>query len=302
MMNQAQIGLEFETFETIGELPRHVTLTAATDSVEPLVTLLEKDPATPRREMINGGDHVIVDLDGTLIRGGRPTDGAKVFLESVAGRYIVVSNNSTETANRLSAKLARMGLSIPPERLILAGEETIRFAAARYPGARCVLATSGLLRDMAAREGLEPVDQHAEFVILGRDLRWNYRQLTLLLNELRRGAVLIVTNPDLTHPDREDRIIPETGSLLAALVAGSGVTPAHIVGKPEALLFEEALRRLGSEPGNTIVVGDNPSTDREGAQRLGLRCVLVSADRTNFLPCITDLIDPGNRARSSKGP
>jgi HAD superfamily hydrolase (TIGR01450 family) len=256
---------------------------------KPLVRLLQNNPATVSRELVLGGDCVILDLDGTLIRGGRPTEGAKVFLESVAGRYIVVSNNSTDTAERLSANLGRIGLAIPPQRLVLAGEETIRFVAARYPGARCVLATSRLLRNMASREGLLPVGQDAEFVILGRDLRWNYRQLTLLLNELRRGATLIVTNPDLTHPDCGDRIVPETGSLLAALVAGAGVAPAHIVGKPETLLFEEAIRRLGSAPDHTIVVGDNPMTDQEGARRLGLRCVIVSEDRQNLLPSLADL-------------
>jgi ribonucleotide monophosphatase NagD (HAD superfamily) len=111
----------------------------------------------------------------------------------------------------------------------------------------------------------------------------------LHVNELRRGARLIVTNPDLTHPNGEDRIIPETGTLLAALVAGAGVEPTHIVGKPEPPLFEEALHRLGSLPENTLVVGDNPLTDWEGARRLGLRCIMVDADRRNLLPNLVDL-------------
>lgn len=265
-------------------------MAALISSEKPLVTLPQRDPRTPRGDLINGDDRVIVDLDGTLIRGGLPTEGSKIFLESIADRYIVVSNNSTDTARTLSAKLKRIGLAIPRERLVLAGEETIRFAAARYPGARCLIATSSLLRNMATREGLVPVEQNAQFVILGRDLHWNYRRLTLLVNELRRGASLIVTNSDLTHPGGEDLVVPETGSLLAALVAGAGVAPAHVVGKPEAILFEEALRRLGSAPKNTIVVGDNPLTDREGARRMGLRCVMVSADRGNRLPNLTDLV------------
>ena len=251
-----------------------------------------EDSASPRPNLIDAADRVIVDLDGTLIRGGRPTEGAREFLESLAGRYVVVSNNSTDTAGRLSARLARIGLPIPPRRLVLAGEATIRFAASRYPGARCLVAASGLLRSMASREGLFPVHQDAEFVILGRDLHWSYRRLTLLVNELHRGAALIVTNPDLTHPDGDNRLIPETGSLLAALVAATGVEPAHIVGKPEAPLFEEALRRLRSAPGNTLVVGDNPLTDREGATRLGLRCVIVDVDRRNRLPNLADLARP----------
>jgi HAD superfamily hydrolase (TIGR01450 family) len=254
------------------------------------VNLLQKDPTTPRSEVINGRDRVIVDLDGTLIRGSRPTDSARVFLKTIENRYIVLSNNSTHTAGRLSAKLRRIGLAIPPQRLVLAGEETIRFVAAHYPGARCIVATSDLLRKMAAREGLVLVGHNAQFVILGRDLRWNYRRLTLLLNELRRGATLIVTNPDLTHPDGEGGVVPETGSLLAALEAGAGVAPTHIVGKPETLLFKEAIRRLGSLPEHTIVVGDNPLTDQEGARRLGLRCIIVSSDKKNLLPNLADLV------------
>jgi 4-nitrophenyl phosphatase len=249
-----------------------------------------KDRKDLQLKLINQADRVIVDLDGTLIHGGQPVEGAKEFLECIADRYIVVSNNSTDTAVRLSEKLRRIGLPIPRHRLVLAGEETIRFVAARYPAARCLIAASGLLRNMARQSGLVPVRQDAQFVILGRDLEWDYRRLTILVNELYHGATLIATNPDLRHPDRENRIIPETGSLLAALVAGAGVEPAHIVGKPEARLFEEALHRLRSLPENTIVVGDNPLTDEEGARRLGLRCILVTTDRKNGLPNLAHLV------------
>jgi 4-nitrophenyl phosphatase len=261
------------------------------DSAELRVQLKHKQSLTHFRELIKPRDCVIVDLDGTLVRGDRPAEGAARFLEGVTGRYMVVSNNSTDTAGRLSAKLGRMGLVVPRYRLVLAGEETIRFVSSRYPGARCLIAASGLLRNMATRVGLMTVTQDAQIVILGRDLRWNYRLLTRLVNEVRRGAMLIVTNADLTHPDGDGRVVPETGSLLAAVVAGAGVAPAHIVGKPEAFLFEEALRRLESAPEKTVVVGDNPSTDQEGARRLGLRCIIVSADRGNRLPNLTELMD-----------
>jgi HAD superfamily hydrolase (TIGR01450 family) len=254
------------------------------DSAELLVRATPKQSVTTCRESIKPRDRVIVDLDGTLVRGDRPTEGAGRFLESVNGRYVVVSNNSTDTACRLSAKLGRFGLTVPSHRLVLAGEETIQFVASRYPNARCLVATSGLLRNMARRLGLATVTQDAQIVILGRDSRWNYRLLTRLGNEVRRGAMLIATNADLTHPDGDNRVVPETGSLLAAVVATAGVEPEHVVGKPEPFLFEEALRRLESTPEDTVVVGDNPSTDQEGARRLGLRCIIVSADRRNRLP------------------
>jgi ribonucleotide monophosphatase NagD (HAD superfamily) len=106
--------------------------------------------------LISRANRFIVDLDGTLIRGSEPTQGAKAFLEEIADRYVVVSNNSTDTAARLSAKLARIGLPVPRQRLVLAGEQTIRFVAASYPEARCLIAASGLLRNMPGKRDCVP--------------------------------------------------------------------------------------------------------------------------------------------------
>ncbi len=63
-------------------------------------------------------------------------------------------------------------------------------------------------------------------------------------------------------------------TLVVPFVA-SGVQPWRVIGKPAPLLFEEGLRRLGARPESTVVVGDNPLTDAEGAARLGMACLLV---------------------------
>ena len=50
------------------------------------------------------------------------------------------------------------------------------------------------------------------------------------------------------------------------------------VEKPHAPIFEEALRRSGSEPGNAIHVGDQISSDVEGAISVGIGAVLIDRD------------------------
>ena len=150
---------------------------------------------------------------------------------------------------------------------MLAGEETIGFVAREYPHARCLVAASPVLRHCARRHGLVPVPENADVVVLGRDTHWSYAKLALLANEVRRGAVLVAINPDLTHPGSGGLIVPETGSLLAAVEAAAGVAAAHVIGKPAAALFLAALERLGSTRRDTIVIGDNPLTDRAGAGR-----------------------------------
>lgn len=236
--------------------------------------------------VIGPNDRLIVDLDGTLVRGGALTPGAAAFLALHDGRFAVVSNNSTDTAPRLSALLGRLGLNVTADRLVLAGEEMIRFAAAHFQGARCLCVTTGLLRRQALRLGLTLVQQDPDVILLGRDRTITYDKIALIVNAVRRGAKLVVANPDLSHPALDGDVVPETGVLMNAIVAGSGIAPHHIIGKPEAGLFRTALERLGASSANTVVIGDNPDTDGAGAMRLGMRSILIGPAPSAVAPTL----------------
>ncbi|MEM2897490.1 MAG: HAD family hydrolase [Candidatus Bathyarchaeia archaeon] len=45
--------------------------------------------------------------------------------------------------------------------------------------------------------------------------------------------------------------------------------------KPHVKIFEEALRRLASEPEETVYIGDSPLEDIKGAKALGMRTVFI---------------------------
>ena len=47
------------------------------------------------------------------------------------------------------------------------------------------------------------------------------------------------------------------------------------IGKPEAPMFLEALKRAGCEPGNAVHVGDEPFSDAMGASRVGIQPILL---------------------------
>ncbi len=221
--------------------------------------------------------HLILDLDGTLIREDEPLPGAAELLARYRGRCVIVSNNSTHTARGVARRLARMGLAIEPAHVVLAGESTVAHLRRAHADARILLAASRSLRRHALAQGCTLVEADADLVVLALDPHFNHARLARLANELRRGARLIATNGDDNHPGPGGTLVPETGALLAALTAASGVAPMAVLGKPGPLLFEEGLRRLG--PGatraNTIVIGDNPATDLRGAAAFGLRALLV---------------------------
>ncbi|CAM4222367.1 HAD-IIA family hydrolase [Bordetella muralis] len=218
---------------------------------------------------------LILDLDGTLIRGHEVIPGAQELLARWSERYVIVSNNSTDTAATLAPRLQALGLPVEPSALVLAGEQAVHHISHHYPHSKLMLCGSERLQACALELGLTVVSRDADIVLLARDIGFNYATLQTLTRELTCGAILIVSNGDLTHPGPHGSVIPETGALLQALLACVPGTRANILGKPAAMLFQEGLRRLNVPPADITVIGDNMRTDALGATRLGLSYLLV---------------------------
>jgi 4-nitrophenyl phosphatase len=87
------------------------------------------------------------------------------------------------------------------------------------------------------------------------------------------------TNGDLTFP-AEDGFYPGAGSILAAIEAATKTKPITI-GKPEPLMFEIAVQKMGSTLEHTAMVGDRLETDILGGRRAGLKTILVTSGVDN---------------------
>jgi HAD superfamily hydrolase (TIGR01450 family) len=213
----------------------------------------------------------LVDLDGTLVRGRQALPGASAFLDGLEGRFVIVSNDAEHTPLELSRGLKRMGLRVAPQRIVLAGTTALDELARLQPRARILMLASKSLVIHARDLGLAPVQVRPDIVFLGRDRHFSYDRLALAANAVRDGAELVAANPDLVHPGEHGAVVPETGALLAALLACTGPVAHRVIGKPEPALFEAGLQRLGLPKRAVLMVGDNPATDGAGARRVGLR-------------------------------
>ncbi len=213
----------------------------------------------------------LVDLDGTLVRSGRALPGAQAFLEGLEGRFVIVSNDAEHTPLELSRGLKRMGFQVAPRRIVLAGTAALDDIARLRPRARILMLASKSLMIHARDQGLVPVQARPDIVFIGRDRHFSYERLTAAANAVRDGAELVAANPDLVHPGEDGAVVPETGALLAALIACTGPIPHRVVGKPGPALFEAGLKLLGLPKRAVLMVGDNPATDGAGARRFGLR-------------------------------
>lgn len=81
----------------------------------------------------------------------------------------------------------------------------------------------------------------------------------------------------VTNGEREQQLRKLRATGLSEHVVGV-VTPADCGHwKPHPTIFLMALRLLGFEPGECLMIGDDPVRDIEPAKRLGMRCLLVQA-------------------------
>ncbi len=194
----------------------------------------------------------------------------------------MATNNSTHSPQQIARRLARHGFQIPAERVVTAGFALVDHLAATSPAVRILPILPPVLRRYGEERGLAFVSApEADVVALGRATSFCYRDLSAGANALARGARLVVSNLDLTHPGERGLLVPETGTVAAALRAAAEDAlsrPLHVevVGKPSPALAHVALARLGRDPGGRVVVlGDNPSTDGALAAAIGATFVQV---------------------------
>lgn len=236
-----------------------------------------------RLEEIEG---LILDIDGTLLRGEAPVPGLRRFFAFVRRqglRFVVVSNNATKSPADYQRKLAKLGVGVDLADILTAGAATVPYLSRMLGrGAGLYVIGEAALRDALEGAGFvlrADAGEPAEAVVVGGDSTLTYEKLKHAALLLQRGARLVGTNPDVLCPT-EEGLVPEAGTTLAALEAATGVRPT-ILGKPEGFLFELAVARLGTIPGRIAAIGDRLETDIVGAQRAGLKAILTTTGVDN---------------------
>lgn len=256
-------------------------------NVIPLEGARIREPAS----VIRSVSGIILDWDGCCAIDNILVPEAAAFLRIVGDRVVILSNNSTHMAGDIHAILKQAGIDLPADRILLAGVSAIRHAAARG-FRRAMILGSPAMKAYARRCGLEVVREEAQVVIVMRDTRLTYAALERAGNCLAGGADIILANPDGSHRGANARIRPETGAIFAALQAAVDLseTEIEIIGKPSPALFREACRLLGTAPAQTIMIGDNPATDIDGAYELGMPALLVTPSPQAFFQSLLEAL------------
>lgn len=229
---------------------------------------------------------LIIDMDGVLWRGNTPLPGLIDFFDFLQNRampFMLATNNASKTPEQYLEKFANFGVTIKRENILTSSLATAAYLTQEFePGATVYVVGQSGLHQAMREAGFNLVDdarQGADVVVAGIDFTLTYEKLKYAALLIRRGARFIGSNGDLTFP-AEEGFVPGAGSILAAIQAATGVAPT-IIGKPERLMFDIAVKKMGSRPEQTAMLGDRLETDILGGQRAGLKTILVTTGVDN---------------------
>ena len=226
--------------------------------------------------------HLVIDMDGVLYIGNDPMPGLPEFFEFLRERGIgfrLATNNSGLTPQQYAAKVRKLGAEVTPEEIITSGTATARWLAQRHrPGTRVHVFGEDSLRSALTEAGFELADKDVVAVVASIDWSVTYDKIKRACLLIRGGAQFVATNLDPTRPT-EEGLVPGTGALIAAIAAGAETQPVAI-GKPEPIMFEQAMAEMGAQPETTATLGDRIDTDMIGGARAGLRTIMVLSGAT----------------------
>ncbi|MCZ7530464.1 MAG: HAD-IIA family hydrolase [Acidimicrobiia bacterium] len=235
--------------------------------------------------LIDRYERFVFDLDGTLWRGKIVLPHVREVLaaiRAVEARVAFMTNSPQRSRREVAGALHAIGVAAAPDEIVTSGRAAcLHLIAQGAEGATAfVIGGSGLETELALAGltflGVE--DGHnAEFVVVGRDESFDYSMLRTAMRAIDGGAGFLATNRDPRYPV-EDGFWPGGGALAIAVEYATGVVPT-VVGKPERPMLDAVATLLGDE-GSTLLIGDKPEADLEGARRMGWTGALVLTGAT----------------------
>lgn len=221
-------------------------------------------------------DGFLLDLDGTVYRGKEQIPEAVEFVKTLKQkglRYLFVTNNSTRTKETVSAQLSGFGIPCTANDVLTTSMATARYIKMKKPDASVYYIGERGLKQAMESEHLRYEEDHPDYVAFGMDRQITYEKYTKACLAVRAGAQFVSTNPDVALPN-ERGLVPGNGALTSVISVSTGVAPVFI-GKPEPIIIEQALEKLGTKKERTLMIGDNYDTDIMAGIRAGLDSLIV---------------------------
>jgi glycerol 3-phosphatase-2 len=232
-----------------------------------------------RAALLDRYQHVLLDLDGCVWVGERPTPGAAQAIEELrrSGKSVAfLTNDPRGSPEEYVRRLWAVGVKASLEEVVTVGAAIQHLLAQRAPRTETFVIGAPAIFRHVAEAGMRVVNRtsretQAQLVVVAGHDELHFTELRVATQAVLAGAELIGAGRDPTF-SREDGLWPGTGAIVAALEYATGRS-ARIIGKPQPQMFHAALDRLG--PGRALMIGDRLDSDLAGAAAAGLDGAIV---------------------------
>lgn len=223
---------------------------------------------------------VVLDLDGTVVRGDALLDGARdgvAALREHADAVLFLTNNPLRPASEHADRLRELGVDATPKEVLTSTDATVAYLRDRHDGDRIYpIADDAIvaqLRDAALPVTDDPAA--ADVVVAGFDPAFGFSDLQAALDAFADGETAFVgTDPDITIP-ADGGLEPGSGAIVRAVAGVAERDPDAILGKPSPTTARLAADRLGVPSEACLLVGDRLDTDVAMGDAAGMATALV---------------------------
>ncbi|CAN7983538.1 unnamed protein product, partial [Ixodes hexagonus] len=218
---------------------------------------------------------VLVDLSGTLHIEDTCIPGAVEALQRLrdAGLKIRFVTNTTKESRRcLHERLSSLGFNIDENDLFSSLTATRAYIEAEKLRPYLMVAEAS----MEEFAGIDASDPNAVVIGLAPD-KFDFSPMNEAFRLLNKGASLVAIHKGRYYRTNSGLSLGP-GPFVAALEYATDVT-AKIVGKPEKSFFQSALKLMDTTPEDAVMIGDDVRDDIDGAQKVGIRGILVQTGK-----------------------
>jgi NagD protein len=235
------------------------------------------------QERLRKIQHVALDMDGTIYRGGTVFPFTNCFLAQLTELgigYSFLTNNSSKSTADYVRHLEKIGVPAPLDQVYTSTQASIEYLRESMPSAKrlFVLGTESMRAELESAGFTVTEDSASDVpdaVLAGFDTGLTFSRLCRAAFWIKEGKPFLASHPDQVCPTDQPTVLVDCGAICAALREAAGREPDAILGKPDPRMLRGLQRRHGLAAENLAMVGDRLYTDVEMARRAGAFGVLV---------------------------
>lgn len=238
----------------------------------------------------------LFDMDGTIYEEETVFDGTRQLLdmiESIGGRYVFITNNSSKSVADYIKKVNRLGIKGDFDNFFTSAQAAILYLKNNYLEKKVYCqGTMSLVKELinAGIVVTEEVEDNVDVVLVGFDTELTSAKLRKTCELLQRDIPFIATNPDIKCPVNFG-FIPDCGSICYMLEAATDKKPVYL-GKPQPSMVNIVMEKFGYNAGETCVIGDRLYTDIATGLNAGVTSICVLTGETTKDVILTGDIKP----------